>query len=1148
MPLPVPLIKLGIFDVVGHILRYMALIVSVPGAVRGYGCPVNIVQALSGYPKLVLVSTEVIEFDLESIRRLAGDQVGVGRQGELQFGGKAALHGGDLSGLIRILVEGTVHHQPAMTTAQEFLGEGRALVAGRVVGGQHILLLLLRPSSEITDGQSLADRSKVGALHILREERKHPIAPSGLKNIGVGVVSVKTCCVVLGQIPAIGENARFDLVCYGVFVRCGMLDDIAEGRQNGLLENPGGFVIHAGAVERMLGVEHHCAVGIALEHVHGKESFREGIDPAHILIAWLAIWLKELSIARLIPGPSIGQCAPVICQASQPCAHSEATHCIKAGAGGALGVDDKVLVVLLSGIMQFICVVEPLLHHIRARLINIGQYQIAALLCHQLQVLGRHLCHAYRVAVVVVLREDDALDTFMGIDECDQLIIGDGTREIAERGSSSHQREVDVDVLFRIRLVPIIFFCLINEIAVPCPKPVVVAVPAVAVTDKVIGVELDGGVRLEIIRNIVPDASDTQIALGGDASGLASLPPVLLLGLCVDADKQKGMLLVHRHTRCFLHAPAQYGDSPFRGLRTVIFEPCDELALPRRQTNQHRLRTGGIHLCQSIRFHGVLQLVGEDGHPVAMHGSGKDADALVHLQEDGRGGMDDHGTDGGIQRTVVILKGIHLDGSTAFCLHLDGVLSFGQTPQFQDHGLKGITAGGVCIADGHQLAVHIYSAKTVVAIHLTDPAEAGASEGEAGCRSRGVLGLLRPALIMPAAVLIDPAAGVGDAPVMAVHPHPGVELTGRDGDGDLFAVASVLHGDCRLPRSHAGDNTVGADCGNVLVSGLIADGAGGVEGCQGGDPGGSSHGDVRLIDLNGIQTVGGLPFLRTLILQLCDLYAVVGPWSSSCRRTESIVFRLNGQHMSLVLQAFRSEQNHIMIVPAGNVLVFNVTLGHWISVQIEDGRAEAVLLLADPLYRCAVEAEGSLASLAVGGGIRIVFHLPAVVGRRIGVEEDVSTSGRDIPPVAGLRRSGGVRRIGCSKSGKDRCLEAVELRVADAPALGFAAREPDAEFAVFISKGGAVDKIVVPPTISGRDERLGIAGPHLTVGGCGEEEIGSLGIPALRIGAEQAPILVLTLHPLHIQMPWDIVLHTTFAFQDQGLLQALGSPPSLPVL
>ena len=56
------------------------------------------------------------------------------------------------------------------------------------------------------------------------------------------------------------------------------------------------------------------------------------------------------------------------------------------------------------------------------------------------------------------------------------------------------------------------------------------------------------------------------------------------------------------------------------------------------------------------RFHGVLQLVGEDGHPVAMHGSGKDADALVHLQEDGRGGMDDHGTDGGIQRTVVILK------------------------------------------------------------------------------------------------------------------------------------------------------------------------------------------------------------------------------------------------------------------------------------------------------------------------------------------------------------------------------------------------------------------------------------------------------------------------------------------------------------
>ena len=79
-----------------------------------------------------------------------------------------------------------------------------------------------------------------------------------------------------------------------------------------------------------------------LGHSASVSSSAFSIDPAHILIAWLAVWLKELSIARLIPSPSIGQCAPVICQASQPCAHSEATHCIKAGAGGALGVDDTV--------------------------------------------------------------------------------------------------------------------------------------------------------------------------------------------------------------------------------------------------------------------------------------------------------------------------------------------------------------------------------------------------------------------------------------------------------------------------------------------------------------------------------------------------------------------------------------------------------------------------------------------------------------------------------------------------------------------------------------------------------------------------------------------------------------------------------------
>ena len=114
-----------------------------------------------------------------------------------------------------------------------------------------------------------------------------------------------------------------------------------------------------------------------MEHIHGEQRFREGINAAHVFIGGIHDRLEELVVADFVPGPRIGQRTPVVCKAAQPCAECEAAHRIIAAAGCTLGVDDQIFVVLLRGLEQRI-ILKPFFHPVVC-IVNVGQNQIDAL-------------------------------------------------------------------------------------------------------------------------------------------------------------------------------------------------------------------------------------------------------------------------------------------------------------------------------------------------------------------------------------------------------------------------------------------------------------------------------------------------------------------------------------------------------------------------------------------------------------------------------------------------------------------------------------------------------------------------------------------------------------------------------------------------
>ena len=283
-------------------------------------------------------------------------------------------------------------------------------------------------------------------------------------------------------------------------------------------------------------------------------------------------------------------------------------------------------------------------------------------------------------------------------------------------------------------------------------------------------------------------------------------------------------------------------------------------------------------------------------------------------------------------------------------------------------------------------------------------------------------------------------------------------------------------------------------------------------------------------------------------MQLRDLHAAVGLHAVHSVALP-LVFRLDGQHVRRFLQIFHRIQHYILRIAGRNILRCHVAVRHRLPIQRDDCLAEAALLLADPLYRRAVEAERRLAALLVAGGVRVALVLPALVALRpYIVKLDVSAAGVDVDPLTDLRRSRS-ERIAVGFVCVAFCREILDLCFADVPLIILlTAGIPDVQhiLLVVIDKGGTVNEVLIPLPAARRENGLGIGLPGHAVLGCAEQQIGRPGIPALRIGTEQTPVFVFALDPLHIQMPRDVVLCLTL--QHERRFQRFRGAPGVAVI
>ena len=108
--------------------------------------------------------------------------------------------------------------------------------------------------------------------------------------------------------------------------------------------------------------------------------------------------------------------------------------------------------------------------------------------------------------------------------------------------------------------------------------------------------------------------------------------------------------------------------------------------------------------------------------------------------------------------------------------------------QFQNRELIRIRAA-VCISDRDQHVVNIDPCATIIAVHLTDPTEAGTGKGQTCSSAGSVIGLLRAAFVMICAGFIDPVSGVLDLAAVAVHIYPVSSRTASYGKRCRFGAA-----------------------------------------------------------------------------------------------------------------------------------------------------------------------------------------------------------------------------------------------------------------------------------------------------------------------------------------------------------------------
>ena len=137
------LIKLGIGNMVFHIVLYIVLMIAVP--VVPEACPVRIL-AFAGNPKLVLVRAEVVEIDLNAVSRFMRNQIGMWRQSKAHTGCECCVCGCECGRLILVFIKETVHDEKpsaglSCLAAQECLHKGIACGKFRIQFIQDIYLI-----------------------------------------------------------------------------------------------------------------------------------------------------------------------------------------------------------------------------------------------------------------------------------------------------------------------------------------------------------------------------------------------------------------------------------------------------------------------------------------------------------------------------------------------------------------------------------------------------------------------------------------------------------------------------------------------------------------------------------------------------------------------------------------------------------------------------------------------------------------------------------------------------------------------------------------------------------------------------------------------------------------------------------------------
>lgn len=125
-------------------------------------------------------------------------------------------------------------------------------------------------------------------------------------------------------------------------------------------------------------------------------------------------------------------------------------------------------------------------------------------------------------------------------------------------GTTRHESQIKVNMLRCIWLVSVVLLCLIYKIPIPRPQSIMIAIPAVSMSNKIISMQLDCRMWFQIVRDHIPYTCYSQIPLRRDTlrHGLPGWVshPFGVFCLRIDADEKQRILFVYRHSRNLLYS------------------------------------------------------------------------------------------------------------------------------------------------------------------------------------------------------------------------------------------------------------------------------------------------------------------------------------------------------------------------------------------------------------------------------------------------------------------------------------------------------------------------------------------------------------------------------------------------------------------